>query len=153
MNSKTTLLRFLLATAFAMTANHFVRAQQPPVEKRQAQPKQRGMSTDAPEAPIKDGLSRPIMWLTLKLVRGPGSPRDAIGAKVFVTTGGVRQRGDVSRGGRYANSSDQRVHFGLGSAARIDKLEIVWLGGKKREPPVPALDPLLTVVEGKGIEP
>src|SRR5438105_5019262 len=40
-------------------------------------------------------------WIALKLVGGPKSPRDAIGAKVFVTAGGARQRNDVISGGSY----------------------------------------------------
>src|SRR6266852_5642332 len=93
-------------------------------------------------------------WLMLKLIGGPKSPRDAIGAKVFVTTGGVRQRGDVFSGGSYASSSDQRLHFGLGAATKVDKVEIVWPDGAKEEIKIPAIDRIVTVVEGKGtVEP
>jgi hypothetical protein len=90
-------------------------------------------------------------WITLRLIGGPKSPRDAIGSKVFVTTGAVRQRTDVFSGGSYGSSSDQRVHFGLGSAKKIDKLEIQWPSGGKQEIAVPAVDRIFTVVEGKGI--
>ena len=90
-------------------------------------------------------------WLTFKLVGGPKSPRDAIGAKVFVTAGAVRQRGDVFSGGSYASSSDQRLHFGLGAATKVDKVEIHWPSGLKQEISVPAVDRIYTVVEGKGI--
>jgi enediyne biosynthesis protein E4 len=90
-------------------------------------------------------------WLTLKLVGGPKSPRDAVGAKVFVTTGKIRQRGDVFSGGSYASSSDQRLHFGLGAAAKVDKVEILWPDGVKEEIRVPAVDHIVTVLEGKGI--
>jgi len=90
-------------------------------------------------------------WLTLKLVGGPKSPRDAIGAKAFLTVAGVRQRGDVFSGGSFASSSDQRLHFGLGAATKVDKLEIYWPSGAKEEIKVPSVDQILTVVEGKGI--
>ncbi len=90
-------------------------------------------------------------WITLKLVGGPKSPRDAIGAKVFVTAGGVRQRGDVFSGGSYASSSDQRQHFGLGTAAKVDKIEIHWPSGTKEEITISAVDRIFTVKEGKGI--
>jgi hypothetical protein len=90
-------------------------------------------------------------WLTLKLVGGPKSPRDAVGAKGFVTAGGIRQRGDVFSGGSYASSSDQRLHFGLGSAARVDKVEIQWPSGAKEEVRIPSVDRIVTVTEGKGI--
>ena len=90
-------------------------------------------------------------WITLRLIGGPKSPRDAIGSKVFVTTGGVRQRADVFSGGSYGSSSDQRVHFGLGSASKIDKLEIYWPSGAKQEIQAPAVDRILTIAEGKGV--
>ena len=90
-------------------------------------------------------------WLTLKLVGGAKSPRDAIGTKVFVTAGGARQRGDVFSGASYGSSSDQRLHFGLGAATRVDKIEIDWPSGAKEEIRVPSVDQIFTVVEGKGI--
>jgi hypothetical protein len=90
-------------------------------------------------------------WLTMKLIGGPKSPRDAIGAKVFVTTGAIRQRGDVYAGGSYASSSDQRLHFGLGAATSVDKVEILWPDGAKEEIKIPAVDRIVTVVEGKGL--
>jgi hypothetical protein len=90
-------------------------------------------------------------WVSLKLVGGPKSPRDAIGAKAFVTAGGFRQRGDVFSGGSYASSSDQRLHFGLSAATRVDKVEIHWPSGAKEQITVPAVDCIYTVVEGKGI--
>ena len=90
-------------------------------------------------------------WITLKLEGGPKSPRDAIGAKAFVTAGGVRQRGDVFSGGSYGSSSDQRLHFGLGAAAKVDKVEIQWPSGTKEEITIPAVDRIYIVREGKGI--
>ncbi|HYL65152.1 MAG TPA: CRTAC1 family protein [Candidatus Methylomirabilis sp.] len=90
-------------------------------------------------------------WVTFKLIGQGKSPRDAIGAKVFVTAGGFRQRGDVFSGGSYASSSDQRLHFGLGSATKIDKVEIRWPSGTNQEISVPGVDRIYTVVEGKGI--
>ena len=89
-------------------------------------------------------------WITLKLVGGPKSPRDAIGTKLFLLTGEVRQRADIISGGSYGSSSDQRAHFGLGCATKIDKLEIYWPSGKKEEVVVPGINRILTVVEGQG---
>ena len=88
-------------------------------------------------------------WLTLKLVGGPRSPRDAIGAKVFVTAGGVRQRVDVFSGGSYSSSSDPRAHFGLGSATQIDKIEIQWPSGLKQLVAAARIDQIITIEEGK----
>jgi hypothetical protein len=91
-------------------------------------------------------------WLTLSLVGGPKSPRDSIGAKVFVTTGSVRQRADVFSGGSYGSNSDPRVHFGLGASPKVDKLEIQWPSGTRQEITIPDVDRILTVVEGGGVK-
>jgi hypothetical protein len=88
-------------------------------------------------------------WLTLKLIGGPKSPRDAIGAKLFLTAGGARQRADIVSGGSYASSSDTRIHFGLGSATKIDKVEILWPSGARQIVAVPGIDRILVVAEGK----
>ncbi len=90
-------------------------------------------------------------WIGLKLIGGPKSPRDAIGAKVFLTVGGVRQRADVFSGGSYGSSSDQRLHFGLGPVTKIDKIEIYWPSGTKQEIPLTSVDRVFTVAEGKGV--
>ncbi|HUK46654.1 MAG TPA: CRTAC1 family protein [Terriglobales bacterium] len=90
-------------------------------------------------------------WFGIKLIGGPKCPRDAVGAKVFLTAGSVRQRADVYAGGSYASSSDPRPHFGLGAAASIDKLEIIWPEGTKEQVKVDAVDRIITVEEGKGI--
>jgi enediyne biosynthesis protein E4 len=89
-------------------------------------------------------------WITLKLVGGTKSPRDAVGAKVFLTAGGVRQRADVTSGGSYSSSSDPRVHFGLGASTKIVKTEIHWPSGKQEEISMPGVDQIFIVVEGKG---
>jgi enediyne biosynthesis protein E4 len=91
-------------------------------------------------------------WLTLRLIGGPKSPRDAIGAKVFLTAGGIRQRADVFSGGSYGSSSDQRIHFGLGSTAKVDQVTIQWPSGTKQELAVPGIDRILTVEEGKAAQ-
>ena len=90
-------------------------------------------------------------WVELKLVGGPKSPRDAVGATVYLTAGGIRQRGDVLSGGSYLSSSDQRVHFGLGAAATVDKLVIHWPGGDIESVPLPAVDRIFTITQDKGI--
>jgi hypothetical protein len=88
-------------------------------------------------------------WLELRLVGGPKSPRDASGAKVFLTMGGVRQRGDVFSGGSYASSSDQRIHFGLGKVSSVDSIEIDWPSGAKQKIASPGIDRILSIYEGK----
>src|SRR5207244_13432282 len=81
------------------------------------------------------------------------TPRDAIGAKVFLTAGGVREHADVFSGASYASSSDPRVHFGLGSASKVDKLEILWPSGLREEVTLPGIDCIVQLVEGQGSVP
>ena len=90
-------------------------------------------------------------WVEFSLIGGPGVPRDAIGASVFLTAGGMTQRGDVLSGGSFASSNDPRVHFGLAKATHIDKLEIHWPGGNKETVVVPAVDCIYTIEQGHGI--
>jgi enediyne biosynthesis protein E4 len=92
-------------------------------------------------------------WVGIALIGGPKSPRDAIGSKVFVTAGGIRQRGDVMSGGSYESSNDQRLHFGLGQAGKIDDLEIHWPDGTVEHAALPSVDRIFTIQEGKGIVP
>jgi hypothetical protein len=108
-------------------------------------------NVDSTPALLRNVVKNSNHWITLTLLGGPKSPRDAIGARAFVTTGGVRQRGDVFSGGSYASSSDQRLHFGLGTAVKVDKVEIHWPSGAKEEITIPAVDRIFTVKEGKGI--
>jgi hypothetical protein len=106
---------------------------------------------DAPPTLLRNVVKNANHWLTLKLVGGHKSPRDAIGAKVFLTAAGVRQRADVFSGGSYASTSDPRLHFGLGSATKVDKLEIYWPSGTRQEIFVPGVDRILTVNEGQAV--
>ena len=89
-------------------------------------------------------------WIELKLVGGPRSPRDAIGATVTLVSAGMRQRADVISGGSFASTSDPRVHFGLGAATKVDRLEIAWPSGLHEQIAAPPLDAITTVSEGHG---
>ncbi len=89
-------------------------------------------------------------WMELKLQGGPKSPRDAVGATVWVTGEGFRQRADVTAGGSYASTCDPRVHFGLGAATAAQRIEIRWPDGLREEIAPPPVDAITTVVEGHG---
>ena len=85
---------------------------------------------------------------------GKASPRDAVGAVVYVTASGFRQRQDIIAGGSFASSPDQRPHFGLGPATKIDRIEIHWPSGLKQDvTPPPKVDAFYTIIEGKPLEP
>jgi len=67
-------------------------------------------------------------WLTLKLV-GHKSNRDAIGAEVKVVTAKGPQWETVTTSSSYLSSGDKRVHFGLGTEAVVQTIEILWPSG------------------------
>jgi enediyne biosynthesis protein E4 len=89
-------------------------------------------------------------WLEMKLVGGPKSPRDAVGATVYVTANGMKQREDVLSGGGYASTNDLRPHFGLGQATKVDDIEVHWTSGKVEHFAVPGVDQIVTITEGQG---
>ena len=91
-------------------------------------------------------------WLQLRLVGDVSrkSPKDAMGAVVYVTTGKLRQREDVFSGASYASQNDQRLHFGLGAVTKIDQLEVIWPDGARETFVLPGVDRVLTLIEGKG---
>jgi hypothetical protein len=82
------------------------------------------------EAPslLKQTSRPPGHWITLQL-EGVKSSRSAIGAKVRVVTGKRSQIGEVRSGGSYLSQSDLRLHFGLGTAGKVDQVVIDWPSG------------------------
>jgi hypothetical protein len=91
-------------------------------------------------------------WFGLKLIGGAKSPRDAVGTTVYVTANGFKQRGDVISGGSFASSPDQRLHFGIGAATKVDKIEVRWPSGAVEQVTLPGIDAIFTVAEGKGVQ-
>jgi enediyne biosynthesis protein E4 len=108
---------------------------------------------DATPALLRNVTEEHNHWVAFKLVGGPKSPRDAVGATIYVTANGMRQREDVISGGSFISSSDPRPHFGIGAATTIEKIEIHWPSGAKEEIASPGLDRMITIVEGKGLVP
>ncbi len=90
-------------------------------------------------------------WVELSLTGGAKSPRDAVGATVYLTAGGIKQRGDVLSGGSFVSNNDPRVHFGLGDADKVDAVEIHWPSGLKERVNLPGVDKIFSVEEGKGV--
>ncbi len=88
-------------------------------------------------------------WIELKLV-GTKSNRDAIGARATLQAGGMKLIREVNGGNGYSSQSMKRLHFGIGSAEKIDSLEIRWPSGAVDKVAVP-LNKISRIVEGKGI--
>jgi hypothetical protein len=66
----------------------------------------------------------------LELIDTRGA-RQALGARIELTSGGRTQIRQVSAGGSYASQNDLRLHFGVGANRTIEKLTVTWLDGTK----------------------
>ena len=85
-------------------------------------------------------------WIILKLV-GVKSNRDGLGTKIKITTSLNTQYNHATTTGSYNSSNDKRVHFGLGSAAVVDSIELTWPSGIKQTIKGVKADQVLTVTE------
>ena len=91
-------------------------------------------------------------WVSFELA-GTKSNRLALNARVKIVAGGMTQTSEVHSGGSYLSQSDLRVHFGLGSATKIDSVEIRWPSGTVDRIGSLAADQFYAVEEGHGIVP
>ncbi len=88
--------------------------------------------------------------ILVKLI-GTKSNRSGIGAKVRVIAGSLTQFDEVRSGGSYLSSSDVRLHFGLGTVTRVDRIEIDWPSGTHENLEDVLADQVVVVKEGDGI--
>ena len=89
-------------------------------------------------------------WVSFEL-DGTKSNRLALNARIRIVAGGMTQTDEIHSGGSYLSQNDLRVHFGLGSATKIDKLEIHWPSGLVENLTNLAADRFYNVLEGKGV--
>jgi len=85
-------------------------------------------------------------WIVLNLL-GVQSNRDAIGAQVKLTTVGGDQFGIVTTTGSYQSASDRRLHFGLGHADFVNRVQITWPSGVVQTLTNVRADQMLTIRE------
>ena len=89
-------------------------------------------------------------WVSFEL-DGTKSNRAALNARIKIVAGGMTQTSEIHSGGSYLSQNDLRVHFGLGTATKIDKIEIRWPSGLVEELNNLATDRFYNVLEGKGV--
>jgi len=80
---------------------------------------------------LRNDLPPGATWCLIEL-KGARQNVDAIGARVRITAGGRTQLREKRSSGSYLSANDPRLHFGLGGAKRIDRLEIDWPDGTKQ---------------------
>lgn len=100
---------------------------------------------DSPRLLRNDGGNR-NHWLTVEAKRSNGKS-DALGARVTVTCGDLRQIQDLIPVRSYLSQGDPRLHFGLGQANQADEVEIRWPDGQVTRLTDVACDQFLRVVQ------
>ncbi len=91
--------------------------------------------------------SPPARSLTVQL-QAVATQHEAVGAKVVVNAAGRRQTAWKTAGGSYQSAGDPRFHFGLGTAEKVDSIEVRWPSGKTETwKDIPA-DRAVVLVEG-----
>jgi enediyne biosynthesis protein E4 len=76
--------------------------------------------------------------------------RDAIGARIRVKAGRRILVDEVRSGSSFDSNNDIRIHFGLGSAAKIDWIEVRWPSGITETFPAMPVDAIHDLKEGSG---
>ncbi len=103
-----------------------------------------------PPVLLKNNAGKGNHWLGIRL-EGVKCTRDAIGARITWSAGGVVRSRLKNGGGSYLSSHDPREILGLGGAAKLDWVEIQWpapSGLKQRFTNLP-VDKYVTIIEGK----
>jgi hypothetical protein len=91
-------------------------------------------------------------WIAIHTI-GTKSNRNGIGARIRVKTATRIFVDEVRSGSAFDSNSDMRVHFGLGSAAKIDWVEIRWPSGLIERFADLVVDQVHTLKEGTGVVP
>ena len=82
---------------------------------------------------------------------GTKSNRAAIGARVTIRAAGTMQFNEVRGGSSYLSQNDLRLHFGLGTADKMESVEVSWPSGQTDVLRDISADFIYTIREGHGI--
>jgi hypothetical protein len=104
---------------------------------------------DEPALLLRNAGARRGHTLTIAL-QGTRSNRDGVGARVTVVAQGRTQIRERKGGGSYLSASDPRLHFGLGQATHVERVEVRWPSGQRDLLRDVEADQQITLVEGRG---
>jgi hypothetical protein len=90
----------------------------------------------------------PAHYLSISL-RGTKSNRLGIGARVVVSAGGIEQVRELYPHNSFRSQVASRLHFGLGSSARVERVTIRWSSGEIQQLTDLAADRHVIVEEGR----
>jgi hypothetical protein len=105
---------------------------------------------DGPPTLLRNDGGNKNNWMMIKCI-GTKSNRSAIGTRVKVISGEHSQIDEVMSGSSYYSQNDFRLHFGLGSASKADRVDVAWPSGTKDTFPNLPANRLIIVQETKGI--
>ncbi len=95
-------------------------------------------------------IGQDLAWLALEL-EGAGNNRDALGARVRVTSEGVTRLRDVTAGTAHHLQHSHVVHFGLGAADAVESVVVRWPGGAEETFSGADVRGRYRLVEGTGV--
>jgi hypothetical protein len=84
-------------------------------------------------------------------LKGTKSNREAVGARMILTSATRKQVQEVKAGNSYISTSDPRLHFGLGGDTMIQSVEIRWPSGAVETIKNLPADAIYTIMEGRGV--
>ncbi|MFQ5700621.1 MAG: CRTAC1 family protein [Acidobacteriota bacterium] len=103
-------------------------------------------TSNGPAYLLRNESSNTSSWIRVKL-HGIRSNRDGLGARIRVTAAGRTQQRMMRTGSSYCSQSETSLTFGLGAARRVDRIEVIWPGGREQVVPHPPIDSLIEVQE------
>jgi enediyne biosynthesis protein E4 len=107
------------------------------------------VNRDGPAHLLRNVAPQRGHWLSIRAV--DSHRRDALGAQLTITAGARRIHADVRAAYSYLASNDARVHVGLGTATRVDQVQVRWPGATTVESFGPFdADRTVTIREGQG---
>jgi enediyne biosynthesis protein E4 len=103
---------------------------------------------DGPPVLLRNQTSNSQHWLRIKTV-GTVSNRNGFGARVEIKAGAKTYHGEVRTSSSFESASDPRLHFGLGSATRVDSVVVRWPSGKIDKLGPQSVDREIVIEEGR----
>ncbi len=97
-----------------------------------------------------DSSANENRFLNIKLT-GTKSNRSGIGARVTVVSGARKMVQEVRSGSSFLSQNDLRLHFGLASSRRVDRIEIDWPGSSKEVISGIETNQFITITQSLGI--
>lgn len=95
---------------------------------------------------LRNDSSNEHHWLQIQLI-GTRANRDGVGAVVSVETDGLKQVAEVHSGRGFQSHFGSRLHFGLGTADRVDRVEVRWIGSGTQVLESPPVDCRILIIE------